>query len=226
MYLQWVYLLASLLSVLFFAVVSLKDPGFVPKTDVPLTELYETSKLEDVCPDCMSLRPPRARHCQSCSRCVRKFDHHCPWLSNCIGAANHGWFYFFLVCTEAVVLLSVYMNLIICLHGVSGSLYPLDMIYLKILAAVLFSISAFFTIPLTFLLFIQTQNFCLNRTTNERFARHSGFRPTAMTPSSFADSMSSAQLVDRSNPVLNCYRMCCDASDDSEQRYMHLPAQS
>lgn len=222
--LQWAYLLASLLSVLFFAVVSLKDPGFVPKSTTPLTELYAQARMEDVCPDCMSLRPPRARHCQSCSRCVRKFDHHCPWLSNCIGAGNHGWFYLFLVFTAASLGISIYMNLQVCLHGASGSLFPLELFYLRITAAVIFSISAFFVVPLTFLLFVQTQNICLNRTTNERFARQTGsFRPV----SSFADSMSSAQLVNRSNPFLNCYRMCCDVDDGVElhsANYNHLPA--
>lgn len=221
---QWTYLLSSLLSVLFFAISSLKDPGYVQKSNAPLTELYAQAKLEDVCPDCMSLRPPRARHCQCCSRCVRKFDHHCPWLSNCIGAGNHGWFYFFLVFTEAALAVSIYMNLSICLNGVAGSLIPLELFSLRILAAVLFSSSAFFAVPLNFLLFVQTQNICLNRTTNERFARQpASFKPV----SSFADSMSSAQLVDRSNPFLNCYRMCCDVGDGVEAqtgRYAYLPA--
>jgi len=151
---------------------------------------------------------------------VRKFDHHCPWLSNCIGAGNHGWFYFFLLFTELTLAISIYMNVSICLYGVSESLFPLQLFYLRIIAAVIFSLSAFFTIPLSFLLFVQTQNICLNRTTNERFAR----QPATFNPvNSFADSMSSAQLVNRSNPFLNCYRMCCDVGDGFESRYSHLP---
>ena len=220
---QWAYLLCSLLSVTLFAIVSLIDPGFVPRSTVPLTTLYATSRMEDVCPDCMALRPPRARHCQCCSRCVLKFDHHCPWLSNCIGARNLGWFYLFLLTTDACLGISAYMNLTAVFLGVSGALVPLPVFYLRIAAAALFALSVFFGVPLTLLFFVQSQNFVLNRTTNERFAR----QPLSLKASdSFADSMSSAQRVDRSNPCLNCVRMCCNAGDNvkGNSGYESLPA--
>lgn len=34
-------------------------------------------------------------------RCVMKMDHHCPWINNCVGHYNHGYFtsfLFFAVC--------------------------------------------------------------------------------------------------------------------------------
>lgn len=46
----------------------------------------------------------RARHCKSCNRCVRRYDHHCPWIENCVGEKNHRVFMLYLV-VQLVVLL-------------------------------------------------------------------------------------------------------------------------
>lgn len=41
-------------------------------------------------------RPPRAHHCRICRRCIRRMDHHCPWINNCVGEWNQKYFLQFL----------------------------------------------------------------------------------------------------------------------------------
>eukprot|EP00747_Dinoflagellata_sp_TGD_P017875 gnl/TRDRNA2_/TRDRNA2_126118_c0_seq1.p1 gnl/TRDRNA2_/TRDRNA2_126118_c0~~gnl/TRDRNA2_/TRDRNA2_126118_c0_seq1.p1 ORF type:complete len:701 (-),score=106.11 gnl/TRDRNA2_/TRDRNA2_126118_c0_seq1:95-2197(-) len=43
---------------------------------------------DGICSVCGRLRTRRSKHCKECARCVARFDHHCPWLGNCVGANN------------------------------------------------------------------------------------------------------------------------------------------
>ncbi|CAK90701.1 unnamed protein product (macronuclear) [Paramecium tetraurelia] len=52
---------------------------------------------ERFCSRCRVMRPPKTSHCYNCNNCVKMYDHHCTFMSNCIGQRNYryfiGWVY-------------------------------------------------------------------------------------------------------------------------------------
>ncbi|EZG49267.1 DHHC palmitoyltransferase [Gregarina niphandrodes] len=116
----------QVLSLLMFLRTALSDPGILPRPGVSLpaevvsvlTMLTPVNppKHQDVavqghlfklkyCATCRMYRPPRCVHCSICDNCVLKFDHHCPWVGNCVGARNYRSFIYFIYSTSLYLIL-------------------------------------------------------------------------------------------------------------------------
>ncbi|KAH1028696.1 hypothetical protein HUJ05_002028 [Dendroctonus ponderosae] len=85
-----------------------KNPGYAPmNTDTYLQVIQSLSHqryssgsvinsvANELCFTCRTIRPPRAKHCRICNRCVYMYDHHCNLIYNCVGLRNRVWFFVF-----------------------------------------------------------------------------------------------------------------------------------
>ena len=100
------------LSILLSLIVMYSDPGYLkkdPKMD--FVKLLDQLCATSLCPECKIIRTPRSRHCSFCDRCVDRYDHHCPWVDNCIGKGNFAQFYLFVFVTW-LYLLSIVISII------------------------------------------------------------------------------------------------------------------
>ncbi|XAR49522.1 Protein S-acyltransferase [Bertholletia excelsa] len=80
--------------------------------------------LEDYtfCHYCSRPKSPRTHHCRSCRMCILDMDHHCPFIGNCVGAANHRSFIAFLI---SAVISTLYVSIMSAYAG-SHILPPLE----------------------------------------------------------------------------------------------------
>ncbi len=89
------------LSIYTFYLCSISDPGIIKKKNIaslkqkyPYDFLFNSNKPE--CKKCNFPKIFRSKHCRVCDKCIEKFDHHCIWINNCVGAKNYKYFLYFI----------------------------------------------------------------------------------------------------------------------------------
>ena len=74
-----------------------------------------------LCNTCYIFRGPGVSHCKKCNNCVENFDHHCPWLGNCIGKNNYTMFIIFLICFNIIIFTELTSCIIVLIEAFKNS---------------------------------------------------------------------------------------------------------
>jgi len=239
--LNWIIVNASLLGVVWLSFLSawLKDPGNLKNKKGNILELLRKHDPHLLCPDCVILKPERSRHCDVCNSCISVFDHHCPWISNCVGAKNYGSFIIFIFSTlvglGSLALTVVFhfkntidhplkSNLFITLYDSLFATVPEQTRFILKHGASLFIIvvTVLFELPLLGLNYVHFVNLLQGKTTNERFTFNTARKDTLQGHHHDRRSLSRkySKIVKKPSKCFqwcsNCTSMCCKNANDKK----------
>eukprot|EP01097_Dermamoeba_algensis_P002532 TRINITY_DN2009_c0_g1_i1.p1 TRINITY_DN2009_c0_g1~~TRINITY_DN2009_c0_g1_i1.p1 ORF type:complete len:305 (-),score=26.97 TRINITY_DN2009_c0_g1_i1:427-1341(-) len=180
-------IIGIMISFVSFVMSSFIDPGIIPRGTPPASEFDKPSPTKHVivdgiqfttkyCDTCNFYRPPRSTHCSECDNCVLRFDHHCPWLANCVGKRNYN---FYLTFIFSLMLNSIYTSFwsgywfvrLILNSKDSGGDALLDSLRTSPVSPVLCVLTAIVVLAMAKLVGFHIYLVCVNQTTNEQIKR-------------------------------------------------------
>ncbi|CDW88101.1 dhhc zinc finger domain containing protein [Stylonychia lemnae] len=158
---EWIIAIIAfyIINMTFFFLTMFRSPGYVQKPDnMNFEKLLEHYDPNYLCPSCEVLCFADSRHCYICNKCVNKFDHHCQWSRHL----------YYTYDSDELYIIEKYgfIPIFIRHNPTTGQAF----FYVTIMA--ILCICCIFVIPLTFMVYVQTQNVMMNQTTYKRFAKH------------------------------------------------------
>ncbi|XP_058772095.1 protein S-acyltransferase 24-like [Vicia villosa] len=112
-YFAWSGVLLNIAGFMMLYRCRIKDPGYIKKNighgihNMKDSESFLLAgNWPQLCSTCKIVRPLRAKHCPRCNLCVEEFDHHCIFVSTCIGKKNLREFFAFLVLEVSSILVT------------------------------------------------------------------------------------------------------------------------